>query len=264
LIENDNSFENLKKLIEYIEEAIVEAENVYSSHIENLRKALTKEKNEKKEAIGEAFERIFNILKGKRIPVNLVIFYKEVPVSCKAFVDEVMKSKVSFSFETCSYIKAIYDSPLIYLKISNAPKPIKARKIDVFPDKKSLILGDFSFEEIPQEKRKFVRVEPEEKFIVNIVKNRKTIKGVVADISIGGIGVLFKTKPELQPGDRVEINFLLEGTPLSIEGKVTYVVKVEKLYRVGIEFKLLVKQEEIITEYVMKRQFEILKELKMM
>ncbi|WP_041737392.1 PilZ domain-containing protein [Desulfurobacterium thermolithotrophum] len=221
-------------------------------------------KKEKDKEVGEAFTRIFNLLKDKEVPIMLITFYKEVPVSCKALIDNVLESRIFVSFETCSYMKTFYDSSFIYLKITNAPKPIKAKKVDIFPEKKTIILEDFSFEEIPQERRKFVRVEPEEKFVVTVVKDNYSIKGIVADVSIGGIGVFFKTKPELSLGDKVEVNFILKGTPLSIEGEVRYVIKQGEVYRAGIEFKLQPKQEEIIAEYVMQRQFEILKELKMM
>ncbi len=72
-----------------------------------------------------------------------------------------------------------------------------------------------------------------------------------------------KTPPGLSQGDSVEVEFGLEGRVLCIRGDVKYVTKLDGIHRVGVEFHTTAGEEEIIAEYVMKVQLDILKELRL-
>ncbi|TCK05342.1 PilZ domain-containing protein [Phorcysia thermohydrogeniphila] len=259
LITISPSIDELKRLIEHVESYLVEATRVQREYIEALRKESEKA-GEK--AVKKTFMNVFSLIKEKQIPVKAITFFKQVPVACNATVVQTEESGITLSLENCSYLKAFYESKITYLKISNAPKPVKAEVIEFHPERKQIKISNLSFEEIPQEKRKYVRVEPEESFSVVVESERGKLTGIVADISIGGIGVLFHVNPELLPGNKVKVSFPLDGKRMIVDGEVRYITEQDKLYRMGIQFHLKPKEEEAISEYIMRRQFEILKELK--
>jgi len=253
------SIEDLKKLINHVENYLLEVTRVQREYIETLKK---KSREAGENAVKKTFMNVFSLIKEKQIPVKAITFFKQVPVACNAEVVQTKESGITLSLEDCSYLKAFYESKIMYLKISNAPKPIRAEVIEFHPERRQIRISNLSFEEIPQEKRKYVRVEPEESFSVVVESEEGKFTGIVTDISIGGIGVLFHVKPELFRGSKVKVSFPLDGNRMVVEGEVRYITKQDKLYRMGIQFHLKAKEEEAISEYIMRRQFEILKELK--
>jgi c-di-GMP-binding flagellar brake protein YcgR len=114
-----------------------------------------------------------------------------------------------------------------------------------------------------QEKRKFVRVEPEEKITIQIIYGNRVISGIIRDISVGGVGVYTNEGELPKPGERVKLKFELEGNFFEIDGKVRYVIKEGNFYRMGIQFVSLPPgEEEKIAGYVINIQFNILRKLR--
>jgi len=253
------SVKPVKRLIDEIEEYISLSEKILTDYMEEQ---LRREKREKLKAFEETIRKIFELLSQKGIELTLLTFYKEIPVSCKAKVSSVGEVLVSFKLESCSLPGAFYESKEIYIKVENAPKPIKGSVESFIPSERTIKLKNFSFEEIPQERRKYVRVKPKESTPVTVNFEGGEVKGGVSDISIGGMGILFSEPPPIERGRKVTLTFRLDDNELSVKGEVRYVVEIGELFKCGVEFKLNQKEEELISEYVARRQFEILKELR--
>ncbi len=253
------SVKPIKRLIDEIEEYISLSEKILSDHME---RQLQKERKEKLKAFEETIRKIFELLSQKGVELTLITFYKEVPVSCKAKVSSVGEVIVSFRLESCSLPGAFYESSEVYIKVENAPKPIRGIVEGFEPSERIIKLRNFSFQEIPQERRKYVRVKPKESIPVLVKFEGREVRGFVSDISIGGMGILFSELPPFKEEEKVNLTFVLEGKELSVEGEVRYTIKIGELFKSGVEFKLNQREEEFISEYVARRQFEILKELR--
>jgi len=95
---------------------------------------------------------------------------------------------------------------------------------------------------------------------VDIEKNGEKIRGIINDISIGGLGIYTDSIGSLQKDEEVLIKFELNGKTIEAKGIIRYTI--EDLKKAGIEFKLNNDLESDLAEYVLERQFEIIKELR--
>ena len=76
------------------------------------------------------------------------------------------------------------------------------------------------------------------------------------------MGVYVEDRDDLKEGDVVEVGFTLPKGRVETEASVRYVLPHQKIYRVGLQYQLDIPKEDIVSDYVMERQFEILRELK--
>ncbi len=98
--------------------------------------------------------------------------------------------------------------------------------------------------------------------VVDLDIDREEVVGTMADISVGGVGVFLKEKGSLKEGDVVWVSFTLPKGKVETQASVRYVLPDGNVYRVGIQYELDLKREKVVSDYVMERQFEILKELR--
>ncbi len=201
-------------------------------------------------------------LENKKITV--LNFYREVPVTCEAVVVEVERKVAHIVLKGCPFVAAFSVGDRVFLKVEHITKPLKASILELDYEKGEMALSGFDFSEIPQERRRFVRVKPFEEISITVVRRGSGLEGKMADISVGGVGVLFGSEPPFSKGDNVRVCFTLDGERLNVEGEIRYVVKSDNFYRAGIEFHASPHEEEVISEYVMKVQFQILKQLRLL
>ncbi len=158
----------------------------------------------------ESIKKIFELLSKKKIEITLLTFFKKVPVSCKAKILSVKETIVIFKLESCSLTGAFYECKHVYIKVEKAPKSIKCSVEEFDPVKQMFTLRNFRFEEIPQERRRFVRVKPKENISILIKSEKGEAKGFILDISIGGVGILFSDPPTAKEGNKIKLYFELE------------------------------------------------------
>ncbi|RMA93126.1 PilZ domain-containing protein [Hydrogenothermus marinus] len=258
ILDGKKDFNTVKNLIELIDKYIIEVEKAYADYYKKVEEELHKLKNEKAK---EEEEIIFSILKNisdRKEKIEILDFYKEVPVICKSWIKEISEVTVVLDIQNCNF--AIFEEEkYIYLKVPSFPKIIKA-KIKKFKEFDYITLTDFHFTELPQEKRRYLRVVPKEAIKVYLNKNGNIIEGLIRDISIGGIGIYTDKIDLLNKDDKVSIKFQLRGETIETEGIIRYILKESK--RAGIEFIKNTEIEDKIAEYVIDREFEIIKELR--
>ncbi|WP_456400777.1 PilZ domain-containing protein [Persephonella sp.] len=259
LIENKVDINLLKTLINLIDMYIATIERAGMDYISSLENKLERiEKDSKK----VAQEEILLLIEAAHDKITIIDYFYEVPVTCRGKLKYVKDGHAVFNVKNCIF--KIYEvDHFVFLKIKNVSKTIKAVIKDIDYRFGTLVLTNFEFSEIPQEKRKFVRVRLKDKIIVTLQKDSETFEGFIDDISVGGIGVFTKSKWDLNPGDRLKISFMINDKDFDVTGEIKYITEVDGLFRLGIQFlDLSVKNEEILGEFVMKRQFEILKKLR--
>ncbi|AAC07233.1 PilZ domain-containing protein [Aquifex aeolicus] len=160
--------------------------------------------------------------------------------------------------ERCLILPFLNVGDFFYMKARELTEPVK---LEVLQKRDSEVLARaISYEETYIEKRQHVRVQPDKPIPVYI-KEKDTV-GSILDISVGGIGVFLKEKV-VEPEEVVTLEFELEGEEIKTKGECRYTIPYRAGYRAGFKFvDLSTRYENIIGRYVMKRQMEILKELK--
>ncbi|WP_281951631.1 PilZ domain-containing protein [Nitrosophilus kaiyonis] len=257
-LKKNEDYEKIKTLLSLIDIYLVNVDRAYAKYYEEIEDELNHVKNNKKREDEELIiSLIQNIIKNDR-KVVILDFYKEVPVSCKSIIKRLEKNLLFLDIQKCNF-NIFKENKEIFLKIESFPKSIKA-KIKSMKEFEYIEISDFEFTELPQEKRKYVRVQPKEKILVKIEKNGTKIDALINDISIGGIGIYADSIEDLEPNDDVLIKFELGENKIAIKGIVKY--SLIDLKKVGIEFILIPELENEIAEYVLEREFEIIRELR--
>jgi len=259
LADKEESIEKLKNLITLVDIYLTTIDKAYMDYYEEIKKALKNKESENKEILLSLIQKI----KDKNEEVDIIDFYKELPIVLKSKILKIFDEKIVVSIYAgkFSYLKK---EEIVYLKHPYFPKPIKANIFDLDPKSETLTLYNFIFSEIEQDKRRFVRVQPEKIIEVNLSFENRVFKGYIKDISIGGIGVYLENIEDLKKESELEIFFLLSSKPVKTKGKVKYIQKTDNFNILGIDYfsNLDIKTEETISSYITHRQFEILKELK--
>jgi len=252
--------EEIKTFLDTIEDILDAVEKAYTDYFEKVSEELReveKLKEEKRKFMLKEFE----ILKLKRVPATFIFSYKELPVYCKGTIEDVSEDVVLIKMqEKCLIIPFLNVGEFFYMKSKELTEPVK---LEVLQKRDGEVLARaVSYEETYIEKRQYVRVQPEK--LIPIYIKEKDIMGSILDISVGGVGVLLQ-RDVVKPEEMVTLEFELEGEEIKTRGECRYVIPYKGAYRVGFKFvDLEPKYESVISRYVMKRQMEILKELKEM
>jgi len=127
------------------------------------------------------------------------------------------------------------------------------------------VLQNFSYLGAKLGERMIVRVEPKDSIEVEIATNDKTTLGVLADLSLSGIGVRISYldyHSTLKPGTVVQLSLGLPKGPIHPSGTVLSVAKIVGNYRLSVRFKEGEPHRPAIFHYLVDRRAEIEQELK--
>ncbi|SNZ02637.1 PilZ domain-containing protein [Persephonella hydrogeniphila] len=259
LIQEDKDIIYLKNFISLIEIYLSTLDKANIDYIDTLQEKISEITGEKKT---EETENIIDILKVKKEDIKVIDYFFEVPVVCKAKFLRAEGRNVFFDVSNC--INKIFEKDhYVFIKVENLNKTIECKIKEIDYNRGILILTDFRYAPIPQEKRRYIRVRLSKKLPVVIIKNSTEVKGIIDDISVGGIGVFLTDTDNLTTGDTVDIIFVLDGYTVNVLGQIRYLSSLGRTTRAGIKFlNLSGRDEEIIGEFATKRQFEILKKLR--
>ena len=246
-------------------------ERVHSKRVEKLQmelssKYLKEVERARKEKLSMEKQVIYHTLsrlKDRKERLELKRYYRGIPVFCKASVVDLDPSLdyLYLAAEGCRYKVFFQKGQKIYMKHPDLPKPLAALVRDGDPRDGSIVLTGLYFEELPHEKRKTVRVEPEKPAEVKLLGGDTVYRGLLKDISPHGAGVIFEELPPLKVGDYVNLKTSVGGIDIDTTADVRYVD--DKSHRVGFHFTLPPERERELSRYILRRQLEILKELKL-
>jgi len=228
-------------------------------YLEEIKTSLKSKEEEHNEIVLSLLEKI----KNRSDEVEIIDFYKELPIVLKSKILKMFDEKIILSIYGGKY-NYLKKEENIYLKHPYFPKPIKANIYDLDPKNETLTIYNFMFSEIEQDKRKYVRVQPKDRIEIKLSFFGKTYFGYIKDISLGGVGVYIENIQNLKIGQEVGVHFLLSTGEVKTKGIIKHISKIKNFNILGLEYhyNLDIKTEEIISSYITQRQFEILKELK--
>ena len=253
-VERGGDHRKVKDLLNFIDLALTSVETAYSRYLKELREKAGEERRRPAEDVSGLME----LLKGVE-EVDVLTYYKEVPVVCRTKVVDVGPQEVTV--ERCDF-NIFREGEDLYLRVRDIPGAVGVRVEEVDPRTERAKLKVLGLADLPQERRRFVRVVPEDPVPVRLEKESWKTTGSMADVSVGGVGVYTEDPDELKEGDIVRVRFKLPKGEVDTIGQVRYVIRRGDVFRIGIQYDLDLRQEDIVSDYVMERQFEILRELR--
>ena len=210
----------------------------------------------KEEASSEETGKILELLKKSGAKtVELLAYYKVFPVLCRARLYKITDLFIRTS--KCPY-KIFTPGEKVYIKLPQGGNYILAKIVNVDGD--YLVLQPL--QELQTAPPKAVRVFPQEGIDAKIKTPAGELYGFIQFISFEEVGVITPAGERLKPNQKVHISFTLPTGKVETEGTVKEVKNLGGAHLVVIELELDPRTEQIISRYVLKRQQEILKELK--
>jgi hypothetical protein len=227
----------------------------YTIEVEKLKKKISQEE---KEFIYHLLDRI----RTRKERVEIKKYYKEIPLFCRCKVVECdsLLDLIVLDCPHCRFKIFFQRTALVYLKHPDFPKPVAGIVLRGDYNEGTLALTGLHFEELPQDKRRWIRVEPKEPTEVKVTKDGRQYTGLLKDISEHGLGVIFKKLPPLEIGNFVEIKTTVENLLIQTTAEVRNIDP--SINKVGFYFDLPYEIEKQLSQYILRRQLEILKEVK--
>jgi len=252
--------QRVKALLDLVDLYISTTEDAYVAYIRRIEKKAS-EKEEMRKRDEE--ELAFGILKkmcevgGGRVIVHTN--FKGLFVDTNSEIVNMGEADVLIK---TAHLRVYRVGKKVHLKCSSSPRPIVAVVEEIYPEKEEIRVTIKGFEELPEEHRRYVRVVPEEDIPVRMTAEGKEVVGVMADLCVRGVGVYTHIPHNFYVGSVVKVGFRLPKGEIETEGVIRHVSPHGRIYRTGIHFEPDLRSEEIISDYVMERQFEILREIK--
>lgn len=192
--------------------------------------------------------------------IELLNFYKSCPVSINARItavdpDGIVKVKVSPPGSVC-----LYQNKTTVLLSATLTEVIRAKikRFDIVDG--FVLLNDFSYLTAWTGQRMVVRVQPDQNIEVTMQSENREIQGVVADISLNGIGVLVE-KPDLEDNEILQVDLSLPTGKSALRGMVVETIPQDGIYRMGVKFLSNSRDISFLLKYITSRRLEILDEV---
>ncbi len=262
VIETEKNINYIKAFITVIEEYIHTIDRAHLDYIESLKKKIEEIKNEKKKDELKTILTLLKNIKKHNQKIKIISYYKELAILCNGYIKDVSIHTITLDISRC--MKKIFQREKhIFLKVGHPSKVIKGRIRELNTVEGILILDEFELINLPQEKRKYIRVRLNKKPKTILKINNSFIEGIIDDISIGGVGLYVENISKIKKGNYIEIKIPIGNYTLIEKGEVIHIHQKGPIYKVGIQFiGLSQKDESILGEFITERQFEILKEIR--
>ena len=262
IIDTGKSINYVKAFISLIEEYLQVVDKAYVDYIEKLRKELKETKETKKRDELKTVLVLLRNLKKHNQKINVISYYEEVAIRCKGSIKDISVYTITMDVSDC--MKKIFRKDRhVFLKIGHKTKVLKCRVREINSFEGILVLDNMELIELPQEKRRFLRVRLKKKPKTILKVNEHFIEGIIDDLSIGGAGIYIDDTYGLKEGNIVEVKIPLGERNLILDSEIIHISKKGHLYKIGVQFlNLFQKDENTLGEFITERQFEILKEIR--
>lgn len=193
--------------------------------------------------------------------LKLVNYYREIPVSYSADVLTVEENSVEFLVHQIQAV-AISLEKVAILKSDHFKRPVIATVNYVNVEKSRIVLSGFSYGTVRADRRMSVRVALTEFIRVTFRTEEASASGRLFDMSLTGISIGVDSDPDIALSERGELTVGLPSGSLSFPASLLKVVPTGTGTRLVFEVELDRASEVGISQFIFKRQVEIIKELK--
>jgi hypothetical protein len=192
--------------------------------------------------------------------LSLLNYYKEIPISFGATVDYVERAFTELTVHHTQAL-AIMHQKMTFLKSAHFRHDVLAKVQRVQIEKDRIFLAQYSYVQIRAERRQDVRVKMTNSIDVAFQCEALLIKGLLNDISIGGMSLL-AGQSGVEEGSLGKVTLCLDGTKLEIPGTILRILDVGTSKKYLIKFETTHHVEDVLSRFIFQIQNEIIRELK--
>jgi len=193
--------------------------------------------------------------------LKLVNYYREIPVSYSADVLTVEEKSVEFLVHQIQAV-AISLEKVTVLKSKHFKRDVVATVNYVNVEKSRIVLSHFSYALVRADRRMSVRVALTEHVPATFQVEETRVSGNLLDLSLTGVSLGVASDPMLPLSESGEMTLGLPSGSISFPASLLKVVPMADGCRLIFVVELERSSEVSVSQFVFKRQVEIIKELK--
>jgi hypothetical protein len=207
-------------------------------------------------------EVLTDIKKGRlKNDLLLLNYFREIPVSYPATVETLEEHFVELLVHQVQAV-VISLEKITVLKSSHFPRDVIANVNYVNVEKSRIVLSNFSYALVRADRRMSVRVELSDRLQASFAYQDQEISGKLHDMSLTGVSIDVIDDPHLELSERGELTVTLPGETITVDATLLKVLTTLEGYRLVFEMEASRSTELNISQYIFRRQLEIIKELK--
>jgi hypothetical protein len=193
--------------------------------------------------------------------LKLLNFYREIPVSYPATVLTLEESHAELQVNQIQAVVISFDKFTV-LKSSHFPHDVIANVNYVNVEKCRVILSNFRYAVVRAERRMSVRVELSEPIYASFTSENGTLGGRLHDMSLTGIAINVLEEPGIPLSEKGELSVTLPIGTIAVPASLLKILTVDEGYRMIFEIEATRATELSISQFLFRRQIEIIRELK--
>jgi len=193
--------------------------------------------------------------------LKLLNFFKEIPVSYGANVLTVEENYAELEAHQIQAVVISFDK-ITVLKSRHLKRDVVAKVNYVNVEKSRIVLSSFRYALVRAERRMSVRVELSEPIYASFTSANGTFGGRLHDMSLTGISINVSDDPGLQAAEKGQLSVTLPIGTIAVPASLLKILTVSSGYRLVFEIEATRATELSISQYIFRRQVEIIKELK--
>jgi hypothetical protein len=193
--------------------------------------------------------------------LKLVNYFREIPVSYVAEILTVEQDSVEFLVHQIQAV-VIKEEKVTVLKSRHFPRDVIAIANYVNVEKSRIVLSSFSYALVRADRRMSVRVELSAPISASFTWEEGSVSGKLHDMSLTGISIAVPENPGIPLSEQGELSVDLPSGTLIIPASLLKTKPLVSGCRLIFEIELSRATELSISQYIFKRQVEIIKELK--
>jgi hypothetical protein len=193
--------------------------------------------------------------------LKLVNYYQEIPVSYAADILTIEETSVEFLVHQVQAV-AISMEKVTILKSSHFPRDVVANVNYVNVEKSRIVLSNFSYGVVRADRRMSVRVAFNDKINTSFRGEQHYITGRLNDMSLTGMSIDVPENPGFELTERGELLVALPSGSVALTASLLKILPSGSGMRFVFEIELDRAGELAISQFIFRRQVEIIKELK--
>lgn len=193
--------------------------------------------------------------------IKLLNFYREIPVSYEAGVLTVEESHAELQVHQVQAVVISFEKVTV-LKSRHLPRDVVAKVNYVNVEKSRIVLSNFSYAIVRAERRMSVRVELTDPIYASFASPAGTIGGRLHDMSLTGISINVAEDPGIPLSEKGELAVTLPIGTITVPASLLKILTTQSGVRLVFEIEVTRATEASISQYLFRRQVEIIKELK--
>ena len=193
--------------------------------------------------------------------LKLLNFFREIPVSYAATVEGVEENHAELLVHQIQAVVISFEKVTV-LKSSHFPQDVIANANYVNVEKSTVVLSSFGYALVRADRRMSVRVELSEPIYASFSSLEATAIGRLHDMSLTGISIQVQQDPGIALSQKGELAVTLPIGTITVPASLLKVLPVADGYRLVFEIEATRATELSISQYIFRRQVEIIKELK--